>query len=145
MKQLVEDIQTQHHAKVVLEKELQSGHLELECLLKRRHELIDTVGVKESQVNKEANELVLRIAKFYFAAMPVAASRPQSRMQSPVKAAKRAQSPTPLVRPFLCGVSPPKTRKTPEKSGHMDSTSELLDLKNEAEKLLNTYYVKYGN
>lgn len=132
LKQLVDDIQSQHHAKVALEKELASGQLEFEGLMKRR-DLQMTSVTSMSQVNKDANALVLNIAKFYFSQ----GTGPQSRLQSPVKASKRAQSP-----PFLCGVSPSRRAAG---GPHKDSRSELIELKSEAEKLLSDYYVKYGN
>ena len=63
---LVAEIQDLHKSKISLAKEIQSGQLELETLLIKREALLSSGGTRESQVNKQANELVLRLAKLFF-------------------------------------------------------------------------------
>ena len=138
LNKLVRDIQKLHTAKLGLSKELHSGRQELENLLRRREEI---PSLKESETNRATNDFVLRIAKLFFSHKPAVLSQPPSQPQSPVKAKVRTRSPA----PFLCGVSPPKERPKTTESRHMDSKSELLDLKKEAENLLRNYYIKYSN
>ena len=139
LQKLVAEIQDLHKTKLSLAKEINSGQLELEALLLRRQS--DITHSKESEVNRSANDLVLRIAKFFFSEKTVLSSH--SAVQSPTRAKSpdtRARSPP----PFRCGLSPAKAeRQVPPRPARSDAANELMDLKKEAENLLRDYYMKY--
>jgi hypothetical protein len=150
LNKLLGEIQNLHNTKVEINKEMQSGQMQLEAAIKRREELYLTSTLKESDVRKAANELVLRASKFFFASKPQFIPAPaETRLTSPSSPSRRAQSPKKMAaKPFLCGVSSPKKKEilSPlEASPHVRSqtASELIEIKKEADTLLQDFYMKY--
>jgi len=150
LNKLLTEIQNLHNAKLELAKELQSGQLQLEGVIRRREEINLVCNLKERDVKKSADELVLRAAKFFFASKPqfIPIQR-ESRPVSPCSPSRRAMSP-PKKKPFLCGVSSPKKKENIDKSPRVNeapvprskAAEELLDIRKEADYLIRTYFSK---
>jgi hypothetical protein len=146
LNKLLTEIQSLHNTKLELNKELQSGQLQMEDLIKKR-EAINS-HLKESDIRKSANELILRAAKLFFSSKPICPSAADPQIRSPSTSPRRLESPKKSVKPF---VSSPKKKKdildhrsqSRRLIHQSESANELIDIKKEAENLLHSYYMKY--